>query len=139
MEEIDPKTVIGMKTRLTVLLAALAALHLCGCLWICRVPFPVHEEFSDDGECTNRVWQSCIAHIRERTNAVWRAYPTVWMRCVATHQMAQPIPDGTRGEDLYRMKWGKRLGWIPLTVLWLTVPVDATVDTVILPFDLWSD
>lgn len=127
-----------MKTlRLTILAAILSA--CCGgCLWIVRVPFPVHEEFSDEGECTNRVWQSCWAKMRECTNETWRIYPTVQMRCFVTKEYFAPIDADAKGEDLYRKRWFKRAGWIPLTVIWMTSPLDAAVDTIMLPFDIYQ-
>lgn len=50
--------------KLIAITIAVACTTLSGCLWICRVPFPVSESFSDEGECTNRVWRSMVTDVR---------------------------------------------------------------------------
>jgi len=128
-------------TRLAVVFACCGMLS--GCLWICRVPFPMEARYSDDGVCTNRTWVSMITdernrHMNDPTNAWWCAgyYPTIKMRCVVTMEMCKPIDAELKGEDLYHAKWRKRFGWFPLTVLWLTSPIDAVVDTLMIPYDM---
>lgn len=108
-----------------------------GCLWVCRVPFPTHEEFSDEGECTNRVWKSMITECREKSDnkCFDHYYPTIYMRVEVTGEYMKPIEDNVKGKDLYQQKWFKRLGWIPLGIVWLTSPIDAVVDTLMIPYD----
>ena len=127
-----------------VIIPIIAAVLCTGCLSICRIPFPEHEDFSDDGCCTNRTWTSLRSHMREQYPD-WRGwktvFPTVQARGYMTYKMyfeEEDLSDMT-GEQLYRRKWGKRLGWIPLTVIWLTFPADACVDIVCLPFDVLAD
>ena len=46
------------------------------------------------------------------------------------------LPD-VKGRQLRTMRAYKHWGWIPLSVIWLTVPFDAAVDTLFLPWDLY--
>ena len=118
--------------NIKVLLTACAISLLAGgCLSIVRVPFPAHEEYSDEGACTNRVW-TCL--FDERPDL--RVYPTIKMRCCVTAEWWKPIPPDIKGEKLYKARQFKRWGRIPLGLIWLTAPVDAAVDTVLLPYDL---
>lgn len=108
-------------------------LSACGCLSVVRIPFPIHEKYSDDGVCTNRVWEGFLDKFPE-----YRVYTTVKMRCHITHEMLKPIPEDLKGEKLYNARMTKRWGWLPLTFIWLTAPFDAAVDTIFLPYDLYS-
>lgn len=130
-------------------LIALALVAACtGCLSICRVPFPVKEYISDDGVCTNRVWGSLRRMYREK-HPEWRGWQTVFpcsiqMRYFVTKQtyfddLTPEDIEALSGEQKYRRKWFKRLGWIPLTIIWLTSPLDAVWDIVCLPWDVLED
>ena len=121
------------------LLALLSVTLVCGCLSIVRVPFPANELYSDDGVCTNRTWVCFYDGHPE-----WRVYPTIKMRCYATWQVYFDDSfyldrDGNplKGEKLYQARMTRRWCWLPLTVMWLTSPIDAAVDTVFLPWDLY--
>ena len=122
------------------------ALICTGCLSICRIPFPEKEYFSDEGVCTNRTWTSCRAMIR-KTHPDYRGwktvFPTIQMRGNVTYEMyfKEEEADYSKltGEQIHNRKWGKRLAWIPLTVLWLTSPFDAVWDIVCMPWDICED
>lgn len=126
--------------KLIAIALTVSCTALSGCLWICRVPFPVSESFSDEGECTNRVWRSMVSDVRMKNKEceLNNYYPTICMRVVCTKSWLAPIDKDKTGEDLYREKWFKRLGWIPLSVIWLTSPVDAVVDTLFVPYDYFQ-
>ena len=115
-----------------------------GCLSICRIPIPEKEYFSDDGICTNRTWTSLRKHYRQQ-NPEWRGwvtvFPTIQIRGDVTYEMYFKEVDCSKltGKQIYRRKWGKRLAWIPLTVLWLTSPLDACWDMVCMPWDICED
>ena len=66
----------------------------------------------------------------------WRAYPTVRMRCMVTADVFSPIDRTKRGEDLYREK-NKLWFAIPLALVWATAPLDAAVDTLFIPLDIF--
>lgn len=119
--------------RKLVVLLCLAAV-CAGCFSVVRIPFPHHEQYSDDGVCTNRQWSALIDEPKF-SRKCWPVYPTVYIRCYATRVTFSPIDYTKTGEDLYREKH-KRWAAIPLTILWLTSPLDAVVDTVFIPFDL---
>jgi uncharacterized protein YceK len=131
-----------MKTRIAF--CALCAV-VSGCLSVCRIPFPVQSDYSDEGECTNRVWRSMITDVRIRgyenhiTNSCFRCYyPTIVMRCNVWDSLyGNPSDTILKGEDLYKAKWQKRLGWFPIGILWLTSPFDAFVDTLMSPYDYY--
>ena len=108
------------------------SLSLCGCLSIVRIPFPMHEKYSDDGVCTNRVWEGFLDNLPE-----YRIYTTVKMRCHVTHEMLKPIPEDWKGKKLHNARMVKHWGWIPLTFIWLTAPFDAALDTFFLPWDFY--
>ena len=116
------------------LLCVILAVVFTGCISVARIPFPHHEQYSDDGVCTNRQWSVLMDDPGFRRKC-WPVYPTVYMRCYATRVTFSPIDYTKTGEDLYREKH-KRWAAIPLTILWLTSPLDAVVDTVFIPFDL---
>ena len=120
------------------MLSALAfVVLLSGCLSVMRVPFPHHEKYSDGGVCTNRQWAVAMDDPGFREKC-WTVYPTIFVRCYATKMVFSPIDYTKTGEALYKEKH-KYWTAIPLTVLWLTSPLDAVVDTVFLPFDLCND
>lgn len=116
-----------------LIVALTFAITLTGCLSVCRIPFPKHEEYSADGVCTNRQWSAVMDDpgFRERC---WKIYPTIFVRCYATKMIFSPIDYTKTGEDLYKEK-NKYWLAIPLTVLWLTAPFDALIDTMF----LWHD
>ena len=123
-----------------------------GCFWVCRIPFPEKEQFSDDGECTNRVWTTIVKGMDKHgswTN--WTVYPLIGMRVYMTGKLGEhddiPLeelkdrfPDKhLTGRDLYNIKWQRRFRWGQYGLLWLGSPIDAVVDTVMLPFDLFCN
>ena len=122
-----------MKKLIVPLCVAVCA----GCLSVGRIPFPHHEKYSDDGVCTNRQWSVLMDEPGFRKEC-WPVYPTIYMRCYATKMVFSPIDYTKTGEALYKEKH-KYWAAIPLTILWLTSPLDAVVDTVFLPFDLCKD
>lgn len=113
-------------------LIALFALAASGCLSVVRIPLE-NSEYSDEGECTNRVWTTVFD---KRPDL--RVFPTVKMRCIVTAGYFEPIPSETKGRDLYQARQFKRWGWLPLAVVWATAPVDAAVDVVFLPYDIYT-
>lgn len=115
------------------LIVSLAAALLSGCLSIVRIPFPLHERYSDDGVCTNRVWEGLLD---KRPDL--RVYPTIKMRCAVTAAWWAPIPADAKGEKLYKARQFKRWGWLPLVGIWITSPLDAAVDTLFLPYDIFA-
>jgi len=124
-------------------LSALALAIVCsGCLWVCRVPFPVKSSYSDEGECTNRVWRSAIADFRKSTNDdvkcdVNGIYPLTKMRCYATYSSFKDVDTANlKGRDLYEAKMRNRWLWIPGILIWIGEPLDIVVDTVLIPWDL---
>lgn len=122
-----------MKYCITLVLMA----FLTGCLSVVRIPLPEQEKFSDDGVCTNRVWVTPLRDIQGKNSDVWKAYPTIGMRWYVTSRVyGKSIDEKLNGEDLYNAKMTKRCAWFPLTILWLTSPLDGIVDTIALPFDL---
>ena len=123
-----------MKYCITLVLMA----FLTGCLSVVRIPVPTQEKFSDDSVCTNRVWMTPLRDIQKKNgDYAWRTYPTIGMRWYATSNVyGKPIDENLKGEDLYNAKMTKRFAWFPLTILWLTSPLDGIVDTIALPFDL---
>ena len=126
------------------LIVILLALTCTGCLSICRIPFPEKEYFSDEGVCTNRTWTSLRSHYRLQNPDYrgWKTvFPTIQMRYHITYEMYFKEEDYSKltGEEIYKRKWRKRAGWIPLTVIWLTSPLDACWDIVCLPWDVLED
>ena len=119
------------------LIVPLCVVVFTGCISVCRIPFPHHEKYSDDGVCTNRQW-SVLTDEPGFRKKCWPVYPTIYVRGVATRMVFSPIDYTKTGEELYREKH-KYWAAIPLTILWLTSPLDAVVDTVFLPFDLCKD
>ena len=105
-------------------------LLLCGCLQVVRIPMPL-DKYADDGSVTNRTWTSLFD---KRPDL--RVFPTVKMRCVVTGWYFSPIDPALKGRDLHDAIWFKRLGWIPLTIIWATSPFDAVGDVVFLPYDI---
>ena len=116
-----------------------------GCLSAIRLPCedPRFTKYSDEGECTNRVWKTFISDRWRKENSPLRGlYPTVKIRWHATRQVyfndryyfdkrGEPL----MGEELYRARMTKAWYWLPLTVVWLTSPFDAAMDTVCIPWD----
>ena len=124
------------RTRHAAAFLALLCTTLCGCLSVGRVPLPENEAYSDDGVCTNRTWSVPLHDIMRGDGFNWRVYPTVRMRCRVTAYVFSPIDRTKRGGDLYRER-NKRWLAIPLALVWATAPLDAVVDTLFAPFDIW--
>ena len=55
---------------------------------------------------------------------------------MVTADVFSPIDRTKRGEDLYREK-NKLWFAIPLALVWATAPIDAAVDTLFMPFDIY--
>jgi len=124
-----------MKSKLLVIVSL--AMLLCGCLSIVRMPSIEREDFSDDGYCTNRVWgASMIKQIGKKEPSVAGIYPTIKMRWVVTKKMYfEDDEENLTGKKLYERRMGRCFGWIPLSIIWITFPIDAAVDTIMIPFD----
>ena len=123
--------------RIILSIICICLAFLTGCLSVVRIPLPEQEKFSDDGICTNRVWVTPLRDMQKENHDMWKTYPTIWMRWhVTTSVYGKPIDEKLKGEDLYNAKMTKRWAWFPLTILWLTSPLDGIVDTIALPFDL---
>ena len=131
-----------MKRTLAAL--SMAAVFCSGCLSVCRIPMPGKELYSDEGVCTNRVWTSLRAVVR-RKHPEWRgwkaSFPTVQARWLATKKTYFEKVDYSKLTHRQRhdLKWGKRLGWIWLSALWATAPLDLPCDIVCLPWDVYED
>lgn len=104
-----------MKKFITVLFL----LFWCGCLTPVRFFMP-HGPVG-----TSQTDENGVRHSVTNT---WHCYPTVWMRCQVTTAQFD--------ETNTRRHWGN---WIPITAIWLTVPLDGMVDTVLLPWDLCDE
>ena len=117
-----------MKTTISILAMSL----VCGCLQVVRIPMPL-DKYADDGSVTNRTWTSLFD---KRPDL--RVFPTVKMRCAVTKAYFSPIDQSLKGRDLHDAIWFKRLGWIPLTIVWATSPFDAVGDVIFLPYDLYA-
>lgn len=126
-------------TRLAMLFCISCGL-LSGCLWVVRVPVPLHEKFSDDGICTNRVYKSLLADIREQGNKdkdVNGVFPLTKMRCYATYcAFKGSDTTGLKGRDLYEVRMKNRYLWIPGILIWVGEPVDLLVDVIMIPWDI---
>jgi len=134
-------------------MSVLLAIACTGCLWICRVPYPTEEKFSDDGNCTKRVWKSILSDIPTKNDRFqsWSVYPLIYMRVymsgrfcedddIPLDKLKETFPERHYdGEDLYEIKWQRRFRWLQYGVLWIGSPIDAVVDTVMLPYDLLKD
>lgn len=119
-----------------IILSAFVALT-AGCLSVVRVPVSTGEKYSDEGVCTNRTWTVPLREIQKEHKEMWDIYPTIGMRWYATYSVyGKPINENLNGEALYDARMAMRFGWIPLTILWITSPLDGIVDTIALPFDL---
>ena len=108
---------------------------------------PSQERFSDEGVCTNRVWISLRSEFRSE-HPDWRGwqtvFPTIQMRYVVTKEVyfKEETPEelaNMTGEQKYKRKWSKRCAWFPLTILWLTSPLDAVWDIVCMPWDVCEE
>ena len=115
-----------------------------GCLSVIRLPCdePGKTKYSDEGVCTNRVWTTFISDIRKKNPQLSGLYPTVKMRWMATQKIyfddkyyfdnyGKPL----KGEDLYKARTSRYFAWIPLTIMWITTPFDAAIDTLCIPWD----
>ena len=107
----------------------------------------MEQKYSDEGECTNRVWTTFISDMRRKNCGIVNGiYPTIRARCKITYQMYfsgdeyWKDKDGNplKGEKLYDRKCARYFGWIPLTVIWITSPLDAVIDTLYVPWDLYE-
>ena len=122
-----------MSRTFVISLTSVSYVFIYGCLSVVRIPFPVHEDYSEEGFITNRIWSSFCDDVPGM-----RVYPTVKMRCRVTEEWLKPIPPEAKGKRLHDMMMFKRWGWIPLTFIWATSPVDASVDTLFLPYDIYK-
>lgn len=124
---------------MTVVLAV--SLGFGGCLSVIRLPCEKDVMYSDEGEVTNRVWTTFRQDLAKNPH-LRGLYPTVKMRWYCTKQVyfndkfyfdehGEPL----KGEKLYRAKMSKRWCWLPLTLIWLTSPFDAAIDTICIPWD----
>ena len=89
---------------------------VCGCVTPIRffMPHgPVGASKTDENE------------VRHSVTNTWHCYPTIWMRC--------QVPASQFDESNTCRHWAN---WIPITVIWMTVPLDGIVDTILLPWDL---
>jgi uncharacterized protein YceK len=116
-----------------IIISILAMSLICGCLQVVRTPIPL-DKYADDGSVTNRTWTSLFD---KRPDL--RVFPTVKRRCAVTKEYFSPIDQALKGRDLHNAIWFKRLGWIPLTIIWATSPFDAVGDVVFLPYDLYAN
>ena len=130
-KEASPQNVGCIIAVIGAIIAAIGASLMSGCLSVVRIPL-CNEQVSDEGEVTNRVWTSFCDKVPGM-----RVYPTVKMRCRVTAEWLKPIPADLKGEKLRDARMFKCCGWIPLSVVWLTAPFDAAIDTVFLPYDLY--
>ena len=117
--------------RIAQIMVALLMILACGCLSVVRIPL-CHEYVSDEGVVTNRVWYSFCDDVKGM-----RIYPTIKMRCRITAKWLEPIPADLKGEELRDVRRFRRWGWIPISVIWLTAPLDACIDTIFLPYDMY--
>ena len=97
----------------------------CGCLSVVRIPLPSHR-YDASGNVVDTEWHSFCDEVKGM-----RVYPTVKMRCRVTSALWS---DTISGKDQCNAR--KYARWIPVSVIWLTSPVDACIDTVLLPYDL---
>jgi len=123
---------------------------LSGCLWVCRIPMLKSAQYSDAGDCTNSVYQAPIHSMCGNSHTNWPVYPLISIRVYMTRHLSDgddiPLeelrdryPDWhLTGRDLHNIKWQRRLRWAQYTVLWIGSPIDACVDTIILPYDLYK-
>ena len=115
-----------------------------GCLSVIRFPCeePGKTRYSDEGVCTNRVLTTFISDIRKKNPQLRGLYPTVKMRWMATQKIyfddkyyfdnyGRPL----KGEELYKARNSRYFAWIPLTIMWITTPFDAAIDTLCIPWD----
>lgn len=134
---------VGHKWFGRVLFATLFCIScsiLSGCLWAVRVPYPLYEKFSDEGVCTNRVWKSPLADIREKRRMdhdLNGVFPLTKMRCVATYiAFKGSDTTGLKGRDLYEARMKNRYLWIPGILIWAGEPLDLVVDIIMIPWDI---
>lgn len=126
-----------MKMKQLVVLAGLTMMMLAtsGCFSVVRLPAPHREWYTEDGERHVDYYESMLRSLQKDCPATRGLYPTIKMRVHATKMMYQPITPDLTGEELYRRRMARNWGWIPLTVIWVTSPIDAVVDTVAIPWD----
>jgi hypothetical protein len=114
-----------------------------GCLSIGRVPFATYAQYSDDGVRTNCTYTTLIENMNEK-GILSGVYPTIQMRYIVTKKSPYFNDDfyldkdgkPVKGETLYYRKQTKYWIWFPLTVIWLTSPLDGIVDTIAIPWDI---
>ena len=118
-----------MRTTKAVLCAALAAC-LSGCMWIMRLPFPKHEDFADDGTCTNRTWQTL--HPARKLGYYPCAVGTRW---VILRTSWREIPPDVTGRKRYNARWLRVASPFAFTLSLVGLPLDALVDTCFIYYD----
>ena len=130
--------------HITLFSILVVCVAVSGCLSVIRFPceVPGETKYSDEGECTNRVWTTFISDIRKKNTDLRGLYPTVKMRWMATEKIY--FDDGyyfdsygnpLKGEKLYKARNSRYFAWIPLTIIWITTPFDAVIDTLCIPWD----
>lgn len=111
---------------LRMVIAAVCAASLTGCMWIVRLPFPESQKFSDDGVCTNRTWQTL--HPARKLGY----YPcSVGCRYVMLKTTWRDI-DSLKGRERYEAKWTKVGAPFAFTLSLVGFPLDFLVDTICL-------
>ena len=100
------------------LLFAIMCVAISGCLTPIRFWMP-HGPVGASG-------RGADGKLHSVTNT-WHCYPTVWMRVKVTEAQFD--------ENNTKRHWAN---WIPITVIWLTVPLDAAIDTILLPYDVFG-
>ena len=81
-----------MRTTSKILTAFLIACSVCltGCFSVIRLPCEDirRTKYSDEGECTNRVWTTFISDMRKKESCPLRGiYPTLKMRYIVTQKI----------------------------------------------------
>lgn len=126
MEDAMPKNAI------LAAIISMAAVFSCGCLSVVRIPLPL-EQYDCEGNVTNRVWVSFCDDVNGM-----RVYPTVKMRIMVTYSVYfKPIPEDLPENKRVEIVRSRYIAWLPLLVIWITAPVDAAVDTMFLPYDIY--
>lgn len=120
------------KNAILAAIMSMAAVFSCGCLSVVRIPLPL-EQYDREGNVTNMVWVSFCDEVKGM-----RVYPTVKMRIMVTYSAYfEPIPEDLPEKKRVEMVRFRYIAWLPLLAIWITAPVDAAVDTIFLPYDIY--
>lgn len=80
-----------------------------------------------------------LKRIGERRPDVAGIYPTIKMRVVFAKKMYfESTEENLTGRQLYQRRMGRYFGWLPLTIIWISSPLDGAIDTMMIPFDYES-